>query len=220
MKRLFLLLIFSLIGVVANPTILIANKIESLNTPEFNAVETIIEEKTPEILPVVKQEPVANLASSKTEYVAPAPVVPSNNIAIAGRYVPLIQTGNTETVFDSAASRFGEKFIYGHNSNAVFGALYGAYPGQGFSVTMNGVTRNYIVSEIVVYEKNQSNGLLQINGHGNYMNSVAAGIKKNIDEATGQVDLKYYNLAIMTCYGTMLGGGDATHRLVLFAYEI
>ena len=213
MKRLFLLLIFSLIGVISNPSILIANQVEDINSPEFNAVETVIE-------PKVVETPNTEIVETETTYVAPVAVAPANNITIAGRFIPLIQTGSTEVVYDNAASRYGEKFVYGHNTGNVFGVLYGAWAGQTFSVTMDGVTKNYMVSDVVIYEKNQANGLLQINGHGNYMKSVANAIKKTINETTSQVDLTYYDLSIMTCYGTMLGGGDATHRLVVFAYEI
>lgn len=213
MKRLFLLLIFSLIGVIANPSILIANQVEDINSPEFNAVETIIE-------PEVVETPNTEIIETEATHVAPVITVPANNITIAGRFIPLIQTSSTEVVYDNAASKYGENFIYGHNTGNVFGLLYVAWAGQTFSVTMDGATKNYIISDIVIYEKNQSNGLLQINGHGNYMNSVAAAIKKTINETTSQVDLTYYDLSIMTCYGTMLGGGDATHRLVVFAYEI
>ncbi|MBR3256487.1 hypothetical protein IKG10_02355 [Candidatus Saccharibacteria bacterium] len=213
MKRLFLLLIFSLIGVIANPSILIANQVEDINSPEFNAVETIIE-------PEVVETPNTEIIETEATHVAPVITVPANNITIAGRSIPLIQTSSTEVVYDNAASKYGENFIYGHNTGNVFGLLYVAWAGQTFSVTMDGATKNYIISDIVIYEKNQSNGLLQINGHGNYMNSVAAAIKKTINETTSQVDLTYYDLSIMTCYGTMLGGGDATHRLVVFAYEI
>lgn len=215
MKRLFLLLIFSLIGVIVNPSILAANKIEKINSPVLNDPETIIEEK---IIEAQITNEIESLASKKqpetSTYIAP------NNITIMEKTVPLIQTGSTEIVYDYAASRYGEKFIYGHNSAAVFGVLYSAGVGQSFSTTMNGITKNYMISDIVVYEKNQSNYLLQLNGRGNYMNSVAAAIKKSINESTSQVTLSYYDLSIMTCYGIMLGGGDATHRLVIFANEI
>lgn len=216
MKRLFLLLIFSLIGVIVNPSILAANKIEKINSPVLNDPETIIEEKIAEEAPITSE--IETLVSKKqpetSAYIAP------NNITIMGKTVPLVQTGSTDIVYDYVASRYGEKFIYGHNSAAVFGVLYSAGVGQSFSTTMNGITKNYMISDIVVYEKNQSSYLLQLNGRGNYMNSVAAAIKKSINESTSQVTLSYYDLSIMTCYGTMLGGGDATHRLVIFANEI
>lgn len=220
MKRLFLLFILATFGVVHAPSILVANGVEQIESPAFNAVETIeqvetIEEAEPEVAQVALAAP-----SAGVNYSEPVVTVPSDNIAIAGRYVALTQSGSTEYVSDYNANRYGERFIYGHNSGAVFGVLYGAYAGQTFSVTVGGVTRNYMVADVVVYEKNQANGLLQINGQGNYMNSVVNATKKTVDEVTGQVSLTYYNLALMTCYGTMLGGGDATHRLVVFAYEI
>lgn len=221
MKRLFLLLIFSLIGVVYNPQILIANQVGSINAPVFNDVETIIETEVEEQPVVDTQRPASSvvLASSQEVSTEPVVVVPSNNITIGGRYIPLYQMGSTDAVLDNAASKYGN-FIYGHNSGNVFGVLHGAWIGQTFSVTFDGITRNYVVSDIVIYEKNQANGLLQIDGRGNYMSNVANAIKKDIDADTGQVGLTYYSLSLMTCYGTMLGGGDATHRLVIFAYEI
>lgn len=221
MKRLFLLLIFSLIGVVYNPQILIANQVGSINAPVFNDVETIIETEVEEQPVVDTQQPTSSvvLASSQEVSTEPVVVVPSNNITIGGRYIPLYQMGSTDAVLDNAASKYGN-FIYGHNSGNVFGVLYNSWVGQTFSVTVDGVTTNYVVSDIVIYEKNQANGLLQVNGRGNYMSNVANAIKKDIDADTGQVSLTYYSLSLMTCYGAMLGGGDATHRLVIFAYEI
>lgn len=218
MKRLFLLLIFSLIGAATNPTILIANQIGSVKAPEFNAVETIIQENHLDGPVQIIDSPLNTLASAQIEPVAPP--IPSDNISVLGRVVPLMYSASTATVYDHAASVYGGKFIYGHNSSDVFGVLYSAAAGQVFSVTLGGVTQNYVIADIVVYEKNQSNGLLQVNGHGNYMNSVAAGIKKEVSEETGQVGMSYYDLSLMTCYGTMLGGGDASHRLVIFAYGI
>lgn len=221
MKRLFLLLIFSLIGVVYNPQILIANQVGSINAPVFNDVETIIETEVEEQPVVDTQQPTSSvvLASSQEVSTEPVVVVPSNNITIGGRYIPLYQMGSTDAVLDNAASKYGN-FIYGHNSGNVFGVLYNSWVGQTFSVTVDGVTTDYVVSDIVIYEKNQANGLLQVNGRGNYMSNVANAIKKYIDADTGQVSLTYYSLSLMTCYGTMLSGSDATHRLVIFAYEI
>ena len=221
MKRLFLLLIFSSIGVVCNPQILIANQVGFINAPVFNDVETIIEPEVEDQPTVDSQQSVSNmiLASSQEVSVKPAVVVPRDNITIGGRYIPLYQMGSTDAVLDNAASKYGD-FIYGHNSGNIFGVLYNSWVGQTFSVTVDGVTKNYAVSDIVIYEKNQANGLLQVNGRGNYMGNVANAIKKEINQETGQVDLTRYSLSLMTCYGTMLGGGDATHRLVIFAYEI
>ena len=54
-----------------------------------------------------------------------------------------------------------------------------------------------------MFEKNQENGRLQLDGSGNYMNSVST--------AWG------HSIALMTCAGQSLGSGDATHRLVVFA---
>ena len=219
MKRLFLLLVLSFIEVAINPYFLSANEAVITAAPDFNAVETV------EIIPEPKEEVVisnTNYQSTRSHNVSLAVtsvVQPQNAIIIAGRTIPIEQSYDTGYVSDSIANRYGDKFIYGHNSAGVFGVLYGAGVGQTFSVFNNGVKKNYIISDIVIYEKNDANGLLQLNGSGNYMKSVSNAIKKSVSD-NGQVSLNYYDLALMTCYGTMYGGGRASHRLVVFAREV
>ena len=59
----------------------------------------------------------------------------------------------------------------------------------------------YNVSERVVYEKTDAYSL----------NGSRAVMKNLKNSAYG------HDFALMTCYGTSLGNGDATHRLVIFA---
>ena len=73
---------------------------------------------------------------------------------------------------------------------------------------MGGVTRNYQVKQVVIFEKN--NDKLQLGGDGSYMGAVAKAKHAGV----------IYDLSLMTCYGTSYGNGDASHRLVLFASAI
>lgn len=89
------------------------------------------------------------------------------------------------------------KLIYAHNTSGLLRGLYDLYNGDTF--TINGVTYN--VSERVVYEKTDAYSL----------NGSRAVMKNLKNSAYG------HDFALMTCYGTSLGNGDATHRLVIFA---
>lgn len=221
MKRLFLLLIICLTEVIINPNYLAADKVILGAAPDFNAVETVIEKPAAKSAPVVSGGTrLVSAASVNSVPVVHVSVAPQNAILISGKTIQIEQSGNTNYVSNYNANRYGEKFIYGHNSANIFGVLYGAYVGQNFTVYTGGIMHNYVVSKVVVYEKNEANGLLQLNGKGNYMGAVSNAIEKSIDPVTGQVSTKPYSLALMTCYGTMLGGGRATHRLVVFANEV
>ena len=93
--------------------------------------------------------------------------------------------------------------VYAHNSSNLFGNLSSLTLGSTFDITENGVTTTYTVSDIKLFEKNPENGLLQLNGSGNYMSIVT-------NKAF------YHRIALMTCAGTSYGNGDASHRLVIF----
>lgn len=223
MKRLFLLFILSTIGVVHAPGVLVANGVEKIADPEFNAVETVIEpevmdEPTEVALPLT---PSAGVASTVVSYTAPAV---SDNVTFGGTVIPLVQTYSEDFVSDSAANWMSWSYIYGHNSGNIFGILHSAYVGQTFSVTFGGVTKNYVVSRIVDYENNYNPALgkyrLQLDGQGDYNEAVKNGINKKSYAMNGESPQEYHSISLLTCYGTMLGGGNATHRRVVFGDEI
>lgn len=144
--------------------------------------EPVYEEPVYEVYEVYEEEPV---------YEAPA-----NNIQIAGNTVELGWTNTTEE--NAGAATYGwyyktGQFIYAHNYAYVFGVLDTAYDngylnGMSFSVTMDGATRYYTVTDSAVYTYNQTaakmSGIIHGGGHA---------------------------LAIMTCYG------HNNERLVLYA---
>lgn len=195
LKKTLFLLLSSFIGITASPNFLIASEnvaVSGLN--ESQIVETVI-------LP--EPEPV---------YVAPVPVyrAPVNRIDIAGRSIRVEYTDSTAVDAGNVVKFYNNKFLYGHNSANVFGFLPSVGVGHTFSVTYNGTVTNYRVSNKVEYTKTGDTTL----GIGNMtykMGHVANGYDPS--------EIRH-NLVIMTCSGTSLGHGDATHRLVLFADAI
>lgn len=213
-KRLFLLLFCSFMGIFVNPEILMASDDFTLSGLSNKGVtETIpIVEET-----VVEEEPeqgvyVAPVYEAPTPAPAPAPVYValSNTISIAGRTLEVVDV--PDTTFDSGGhvNKYGARFFYGHNSAGVFGGLVNLNEGSTFSITYDGVTTDYVVAKVELYEKNTENGRLQLNGSGSYMRKVA-------DAVSGGVQ---YSISLMTCHGKPIGDGDAEQRLVIFANAI
>lgn len=205
-RRLFLLLFSAFIGIIASPEILMASD-DFAPTGLNNAGIT-------ETVPIVVEEPEPEPESVYVapRYVAPAPAhtAPSNNISVAGRTLEIVDVADTTVDAGNHVNKYGDRFLYGHNTANVFGGLTSLGVGSTFSVTYGGATTNYRVTKVVIYEKNASTGRLQIDGAGNYMRPVA----------NAKSDGVQYDLSLMTCYGTSYGNGDASHRWVIFANAI
>ena len=142
-KRLFLLLILNIIGMLLGADFLSATDTIETKAPGFEAVQTIVE---PEIVENIVETP-----SNVVTYVAPVRMknytvtVVSDSIVSSGlSYHDVYRTG---------------KFIYAHNSSNLFGNLKFLNIGEDFTITESGVLRHYRVMDKVVYEKS-ANGLL------------------------------------------------------------
>ena len=196
-KSLFLLIIASLIGVVMNPGVLAASDMVALTGLDPTGVVETVPLPEPEPEPVVEPEPVAY-----------AP------------YVPQVQNYNVTVYSDAIVAHnlsYGDiyktgKMIYGHNTWNLLGSIKSLSYGEIFTVTEGGVTTNYQVANVIIYDKNVELGILQRNGQGSYMQAVMNGMDK--DTRT------YYDLTLFTCHGVSLGNGDATQRYVVFANAV
>ena len=177
----------------------------------------------PQTAPVT-QKPVQATPATKTPAtpaVTPAPKVKPNQIVIGGRTIPMTIVKDTRADAGNHVNMYCgsnaacNKFIYGHNSSAVFGNLKNLRVGvDTFTVTLNGVTSTYRIVNKVIYDYELGgNGALRLNGDIsiNYMNRTAKARDNNNVQ---------YDLALMTCHGQSLGSGNATQRLVLFANKI
>ena len=195
-KRLFLLLFSAFVGISGSPEILMASDSFTL-TGLDNAGIT-------ETVPLPEPEPEPEPAPV---YVAPAPVHVAPQIV-----------NYTVSFYIGSAKEYGETFqnlsynglykfrrmIYGHNSWNLLGNLANRYVGEIFTITEGGVARNYQVMAKQVYEKT---GVSSLNNDPGLMTNIAT-------TALG------YDVALLTCYGTSYGNGDASHRLVIFANAI
>ena len=172
----------------------------------------------------VTQKPVRATPTTQTPAtpaVTPAPAVKPNQIVIGGRTIPMTIVKDTRADAGNHVNMYCgsnaacNKFIYGHNSAAVFGNLKNLRVGvDTFTVTLNGVTSTYRIVNKVIYDYELGgNGALRLNGDTsiNYMNRTAKAKDNNNVQ---------YDLALMTCHGQSLGNGNATQRLVLFANKI
>ena len=90
------------------------------------------------------------------------------------------------------------KMIYGHNTSNLLGNLKSRYVGEIIKVTEGGSSKKYRVASVTTYSKAD----------------VAKLMNKIANSAMG------HDVAFLTCAGTPVGQGDATHRLVVLADAI
>ncbi|MBR2741918.1 hypothetical protein IKD98_04185 [Candidatus Saccharibacteria bacterium] len=209
-KSLFLFTISALMTLLWTPEVLMADDFDLKKLPDFDDVETVIEVKPVEVIepvqPVVTQAVSTPRVETMTRPVAQPAVqtapVYSNSFSINGRNLELVDVASPAVNAGNHVNRYNKMF-YGHNSAGVFAGIGSA--GE-FSVTENGVTTRYRVMEQHTFEKYSATHL-SLDGQVYSMASLA-------NRAWG------YDAIVVTCAGTSLGNGDATHRLMLFANKI
>lgn len=215
-KKTLIILLSSFLGIVGSPDFLLASDdVDVVDLDQAKVVQTIIPEPEPEPEPTPAPAPVNTTVNRPVARISTAPAVsapaaPSNHLDIAGRSLTVEYTNSTAVNAGNVVKFFNNRFLYGHNSGAVFGFLPSVGVGQTFSLTYNGVVTTYRVTNKVEYAKTSSTTLGI--GSTNYkMGHVANGYDPN--------EVRH-SIVIMTCSGTSYGNGDASHRLVLFADAI
>lgn len=133
-----------------------------------------------------------------------------NSITIGGKTLTLVNgtvmKDKLQTPSNTAAKY--QNMIYGHNTASVFGGLKNLKKGSTFTVTINGKTTKYQV----VGKEGKNDGMTFEKAKNNASLFYSATYKKYL--------YGNYDLTLMTCDGTNLGGGKATHRLVIFAKKV
>ncbi len=128
------------------------------------------------------------------------PVSATNSISILGRNIQIVDSSTTEWTPDNLVARYkGGRFYYAHNKSNLFGGLAGLSKGSTFTIFVDGEVQNYVVADNITIPKGDIK-----------MNKVVKAINNGVQ----------YSISLMTCAGTMLGGGDATERTIVFANRI
>lgn len=131
---------------------------------------------------------------------APQSIPYSSYIAIAGRTLRVEDVNSTLVDSTDHVNRWGKKFLYGHNTSTVFGPIRNLTNGATFVAKIDGEEHVYQVMYTETMEKPK--------------------VEKNMLAIAYAIYGGNYDLSLMTCAGASLGGGDATHRFVLFANRI
>lgn len=218
-KGIGIILLSSFIGIISNPELPFASDTVLISDLD-RAVQTVVVEKsdTPQVVSVQPQpqpQPQPQVISVQPQpqpkpQPQPQPQPISNRIQIASRSIEIVDVSNTAIDAGNHVNKYGSKFLYAHNGANTFGVLTNVNVGDTFSVTYGGKVQNYVVSAKVIYAKSGPT-TLDLNGQDIEMSVVAKARYSGVGT---------YDLALMTCYGTMYGNGDASHRLVLFASAI
>ena len=137
---------------------------------------------------------------------------PNRYLSIANKKIPIYHAYNgTKDDAGNRIAQYNNTFYYGHNSANVLGILPSLSIGTTFSVVEKDRVKTYKIAAGETFQKTGSSTLtLGANSDRDYSNTIYAASYRG----------KQYDIAIMTCAGEPLGGGDATARYVAFAYEI
>ena len=218
-KRILIILFSSFLGIIGNPEFLTASDsvvLTGLNEEKIVETVALPEPETAEVSSGAEvayestyDEPVYDDYYYEEEY-GEEPVYWGDSITINGRTVALEYTGTTgEDAGGETLAWYYKtgKFIYGHNSWNVFGFLDSAYDGgwldgMDFSVTMDGDTSYYTVTNYRLYDYDADSPLCLWDG--------GSCVKMN-PIVKAQLDGVNYRMAIMTCYA------GSSKRLVVFA---
>ena len=134
-KTPFLLLFFSLLGVVWTPQILAATDTVELTRVDMSAAVETVPEPEPEPEPALA-----------------VPVIRNYNItAVTGQ---IVANPSNYDIYRTG------KFIYAHNTAGLLGSITSLGNGETFTLTENGVVKTYRVAFHQIYELNRNNRML------------------------------------------------------------
>jgi sortase (surface protein transpeptidase) len=189
---------------------------------------------------IAAQKPIQNIAATvnikkpmvttaKPKVVASAPQTNRvcggyyGYISVGGKTICLKSTNTTSGnlsysygyIFNNSAYNSYNQYIFAHNSASLFGNLRNLATGTRFSVTVNGQTTAYQITKKVTYcdYSNYANGAAGCRAA--YPNDPVLNMYDAVNPGRQGAQL-----ALMTCAGVSLGGGDASHRLIVYAVKI
>ena len=181
---------------------------------ERDAFFTSFEEKTDKKDSVKSDLKTVNIPKTKTTATVAKKTTTKtsakNSITVGGRTLTIVNGTVAKNKLQTPANTVAkyQKMIYGHNTASVFGNLKNLKKGSIFTVTINGKTTKYQV----VGKEGKNDGMTVEKASSNASLFYNATYKKYL--------YGNYDLTLMTCDGTDLGNGKATHRLVIFAKKV
>jgi len=189
----------------------------TISATEPNLTLAAIQPLEQGIVPDIAGSP--RLATPKT---APAPCSGFYGyITIGGRNICLASTATTSGslsynhayIYNTSVS--SNQYIFGHNSTNIFASLHSLPSGTTFSVTLGGQTTSYAIAfKEVVCDYSNRDQYGPNYDCANYSEPVL-----NMNHAI-LPQLRSADLSLMTCAGSSIANGDATHRLVVYAKKI
>ena len=214
MKNYFLILL-SVFGIgilidgaanaVSIPDTTVSSEILQLEEiPTLSKLDTLSAENITEITDTAKiTTPVAKKSSARTA----ASTTPNYQVTPIGS---IVSKGLSYSQIYKT-----NKFVYGHDN--LLGGIKSFQPGSIFTITENGTATTYQVQDTRIFAKTSDttlelckSGFDDCTGGTYYISTLANATFKG----------RSYDLTLFTCDGTSLGGGDATHRRVVFATRI
>ena len=208
-KRLFLLIISSIIGVIASPSLLASkDDVAVVRVDDSKAVETVI---LPEPEPVKPQVVTPRVVASKAVVSQPAPraAAPAAGVAPVNYTVTYFVSSKSE--YNALAQKLSyrdiykfRKMVYGHNASNLLLSLKDRNLNEVISITESGVRTEYKI----LWKRE----LLQVSG--TELKDNRTGIVYSMSDISSA--LNNYDLALLTCSG----GANTPYRWVLFADKL
>lgn len=210
----YILILLSVLGVSFLLNSIASAQPESVNKIASNA--TSVETLTIPITESYLESSIEDITSVNTGANAFATRIASSAITAPNYTVSYVGSDVAKNPYNNIIRV--DKLIYGHNSYNLLGSALKLGAGSTFTITENGVTATYRVATTALFKKLDDYTLSLCSGN-NY-EDCNSGIYYMDSFKNAYFQGQNYSVALFTCDGTALGGGDASHRKVVFAYQI
>jgi hypothetical protein len=207
------LIIFAVLFLIPGNSNIKASSSDSVNRPtEVGMASLPTTEKTHATKPEATTGGLANTFQAKSGGVSYGSAVQASAsvaaatpaydyVNIGGGNVPIFISGDTQIDSGYQVALYNGRLLYGHNIAGVFATLPGLGVGSTVTISLGGNTGTYRVANVMTMEK----PMVQ-----RYMPALANARMSGVQ----------YDFALMTCAGTMRGGGDASHRTIVFVVRV
>ena len=208
MKNYIMIILFTLVaGIMINSTGNVkadvsTEVITNTDSSEIASLDSYDEALNTEIAATAKTTVKTSVKATSTAY---------RNYNVTKSYDTVVKSPSYQDIYRS------NKLVYGHNSSNLLGSAKTLGVNSIFTLTENGITTTYKVADVAIFQKLDDYTLgYCTSGYNDCTSSTYYMSTFQNAKFMG----KTYSVALFTCDGTSLGNGDATHRRVVFAYEV